>query len=68
MTIESEARENKRIASRAEVVTGQDPGDATVGLGISVKQKRCGEGRKARGKAAGNAESVRSNLLRGNPG
>jgi hypothetical protein len=57
MTMESEARENQRIACKAEEVSGRDPGDEMVEVGIAVNQKNCARERKNRGKSRENSRN-----------
>jgi hypothetical protein len=56
MTMESKARENQRIARETENVSGRDPWDVMVEIGIAVHQKNYTAEREGRGKSRENCQ------------
>jgi hypothetical protein len=56
MTMESNARENQRIACETEDASGRDPRDVVVETGIAVHQKNYAAEREVRGKSRENCQ------------
>jgi hypothetical protein len=56
MTMGSEGRRNQRLKCEDNGVSEQDPKDMVVGIGLSVNQKICVEGRETGGKTRENRQ------------
>jgi hypothetical protein len=68
MTMGSEGRRTQRFECEGRGASEQDLKDMVVGIGLSVSQKICVEGRETGEKPARIARSVRAISFRGNPG